>query len=489
MKNQIKSGAILSYVNLAVKTVAQLVYVPLLIRMLGQQEYGIYTLALGIASYLSILNLGINSSYIHFFTKAKEKNQPEAIKNLNATYMLLFSILGVAAVLVGFCLVFMLPGLFPKLTPEQIGDIRSMLLLLTVNVALSFPLSLFDSYIIAHERYTADRSFRLLFAVLSPVITIASLLIGGKAIAVVAVTVASNVLLHLVLALYAVLKLKFALKFSRGHRNVMRSILSFSLLIFLQIVAEQANWNVDKILLGRYQDPEAVAVYGTAAQVQSVYMSVALVINGLFTPRVHSLVEKRQYKQVDELFLKVGNIQFYIVALVMSGFVLFGKQFLTLWVGAEYTESYLIALLIMLPATIDLIQNTGIEIQRALGLQKDRAVVYLATAMFNLALSIPLCKKWGGIGCAVGTAISFTACNVLYMNWYYLKKMKLNICAFWKSIGTKAVAVLAAMALGYMLIRNRVIDNFLSLCVYVAVYCAIYAAFLFAINCLVKEKD
>ena len=91
-------------------------------------------------------------------------------------------------------------------------------------------------------------------------------------------------------------------------------------------------------------------------------------------------------------------------------------------------------MLLMVPVTIPLIQNLGIEIQRAKNKHQVRSVVYLFMAIVNVCISIPLIQVFGGIGAAMGTAISLFLSNGLFMNWFYHKHIGLNIIVFWKSI-------------------------------------------------------
>ena len=56
--NQLKLGAVLSYVSTGLNMAVQLLYTPLMIRLLGQSEYGLYTLVGSVVSYLSLFSLG-----------------------------------------------------------------------------------------------------------------------------------------------------------------------------------------------------------------------------------------------------------------------------------------------------------------------------------------------------------------------------------------------------------------------------------------------
>ena len=79
-------------------------------------------------------------------------------------------------------------------------------------------------------------------------------------------------------------------------------------------------------------------------------------------------------------------------------------------------------------------ETVGIEIQRAMNKHKFRSVVYLAVALSNAVISIPLCIRWQGFGAAIGTTLATFVGNVLLMNWYYHHRIGLNIPAFWRHI-------------------------------------------------------
>ena len=60
--DQLKSGVILSYISTGFNMIIQLVYTPVMIQLLGQSEYGLYTLVGSVVSYLSLFSLGFNGS-------------------------------------------------------------------------------------------------------------------------------------------------------------------------------------------------------------------------------------------------------------------------------------------------------------------------------------------------------------------------------------------------------------------------------------------
>ena len=90
MANQKKYGIIISYVSQLVHILTNIIYVPIMLRILGKSEYGLYQLAAAVVSNLSILSMGFSSAYIRFYSKEKEKKNEQGISRLNGMFMTIF---------------------------------------------------------------------------------------------------------------------------------------------------------------------------------------------------------------------------------------------------------------------------------------------------------------------------------------------------------------------------------------------------------------
>ena len=69
--NQIRAGALLSYVSMALSTVISLLYTPIMISHLGDSEYGVYNLVLPVIAYLNLLSAGLGSAYVRYYSRYK----------------------------------------------------------------------------------------------------------------------------------------------------------------------------------------------------------------------------------------------------------------------------------------------------------------------------------------------------------------------------------------------------------------------------------
>jgi len=123
-----------------------------------------------------------------------------------------------------------------------------------------------------------------------------------------------------------------------------------------------------------------------------------------------------------------------------------------------------------------LIQNIGIEIQRAKNKHQFRSIVYVIMAIINLVLSIFLCQKYGAIGSAIGTAISLILANGLAMNIYYHKKCNVNILTFWKNILRMSLGLIIPSVAGVAIMCFINLYSIWNMLIFIPVYTALYCA-------------
>lgn len=493
---QIKAGAILSYLQMILSIAIGLFYTPVMIRLLGQSEYGLYSTAISVTAMLSILNLGFGSAYQRYYSKYHKIGDQIKIAKLNGMFLSIFSLLGLVAFCCGFFLVNHIDFIFDSgLTADEYKTAKELLAILIVQLALSFPTCVFTTIISAHERFVFSKSLQILKALLGPLLTLPMLLMGYKSIALVAVSLFVAILCDFLALYYVFFRLKERFKFGKIEDGLFRELLSYISFIALHLITDQINWNVDKILLVRFHDTSTTAVYSVGYSIYSYMIYFGTPISSMFVPRVHritanyDLTISEKSNEYSKIFTKVGRIQFLLIGCIVTGFVVFGKQFIQLWVGDAYSSSYWVTLLLMIPGAIDLIQVIGTEIQRSQNLHKFRGIVYIIMAMVNVLLSIPLCIKWGAIGSAVGTAFSFVIVQGFIINIYLHKKCHVNIVYFWKSILRMSCGLMLPFILGEIAVRLFGFNSLPSLVAGIMGYCIVYVISMWFIGLNPEEKN
>lgn len=180
-------------------------------------------------------------------------------------------------------------------------------------------------------------------------------------------------------------------------------------------------------------------------------MSIGTAASEVLLPKISELVHKEHDSQgMSELFVRFGRLNSLILLFFLGGFAVFGRDFISMWVGEGYPDSYLVAIIVMIPSTVDLMQALGITYLQAINKYRFRATMHLVNSVLNIFLTFAFLSLWGLPGAAISTAISMFVGNGLIMNWYYLKKAGLDIPRFWKETARViAPAVVSAVVVGF----------------------------------------
>jgi O-antigen/teichoic acid export membrane protein len=376
------------------------------------------------------------------------------------------------------------------LTPAEIAKAKILMAILVVNMVVTLVNNVWYCYVMACERFVFQKLLNVIKNLLIPALTLPMLLLGFGSVAVVTVTTVLTVGIFVANVFFCRGKLKMQFVFKNIQFSQLKEMGGFAFFIFLNQIVNQVNWSVDKLLLGRMSGTVAVAIYGIGMQIYWLFFDASASISGVFIPQVNHIVAKNNdNRELTSLMTRVGRVQFIVLALCLSGFVFFGKPFIYLWAGEGYSESYWVALLLLSPMIVPLIQSIGNEIQRAKNMHRIKSVVYTCIAAVNVVLSVFLIRRWGCIGAAAGTTISLIAGEILFINWYYHKKIGLDMVYFWKEIAKFAPAISIACLFGAAYTHFVQVSGWGGFALAVALYTAVYATAMWLLGLNSYEKQ
>ena len=486
-----KKGAILSYLSIIINTIIQLLYTPILISHLGNSEYGIYSLVVSVIGYLAVLDLGFGDAIIQYTAQYHEKKEYDKEKKLQGMFLAIYTIIGLVVVCIGFIVFLNVQKIFGNsMTIEEINKMKILLLISTFNLAITFPFSIYSSIIKAYEKFSFLKIASIISSIVKPLIMIPLLFLGYKSITLTIVITVVNICVLLSNYIYCKKKLNIKIKYIGFDKELLKKIFKYSFFIFLNIIVDKINWSTDQVVLGIFVGTTAVSVYSVATQINELFIRLSSSISGVLFPKVAKMVAANaKDEEISNVFIKTGRLQFYVIFLIVSGFVLLGKEFFITWVGQEFLDAYYVALLLVVPLSIPLIQNIGISILQAKNIHKFRSLLYLGVAIANIFISIVLAKKWGAIGAAAGTAISLIIGNIVIINIYYYKKAKIDIPEFWKQISKMIIPFIIPIIIIVFLMRIIEIHGYKNLLIFGSTYTIIYCIIAYTMVMNDYEKE
>lgn len=489
--NQLKAGAALNYIILGLNALTGLLYTPYMLRMLGQSEYGIYSLASSVIAYLSMLDFGFGNAVIRYTAKYRSEDRKEEQYELFGMFTKMYSVICLLVLLAGVILYFSLDTMFgATLTATELSRTKIIVLLMIFNLAFSFPLSIYGAIITAYENFVFLRLIQIARILLNIAVMIALLHFGYKAVAMVVVNTVFNFVTLGINIFYCRKKLNVKIRFTKIKWSLFSEIAVYSFWIFLNVIMDRIYWSTGQFILGAFSGTVAIAIFSVAVHIEGIYMTFSTAISGVFLPRVTAMVTKKgSEKEVSDLFIRTGRIQYCILAFILSGFIVFGEGFINIWAGKNYQDAYLIALIFMVPLTIPLIQNMGIVILQARNQMKFRSLLYIVIALVSLCFQIPLAKYYGGVGCAWAISGALVIGQIIILNIYYQKKQGIDMMRFWKEIlKMSVVPCLVVIATVFMLSKFQ-IDSIARFLIAGLVFSIIYIPLFWRFSMNQYERD
>ena len=489
--NQLHSGVWLSYLNLAISSLIPFVYTPVMLDMLGQAEYGLYSLSNSVVGYLSLLSFGFGGTIIRYLAKYRAEGNKQEFQRAYGFFLILYSILAIVVLSGGLIISSRVQTIFDQgLLPEEIEKLKVLVIVMALNVAITFPMSVFSSVAIAQERYFFRKIMDIVSTVAAPIGNLIALYLGYASVGMALAGTVIHCIMAPVSIVYCQRKLDIRPVFTMLPRELIREMVSVSMFHFFGAIVDMLFWATDRVILGILASSVAVAIYNVGGTFNNIVVSLPSSISGVLVPKITGMVITDTPKEEwSNLFIRVGRLQFLIIGLIISGFSVFGRAFVDLWAGPEYADAFWVAVLTMFPLCIPLIQNTGLSIVVAQNKHQFRSIVYLIIAIANVISTYLIVPYMGIIGAALCSCVSYLLGQGIIMNVYYYKVTGLDIPRFWENILRMAIIPGTMMVAGLFVLEHIVLDSWLTFLVGVLVYTCIYALLMYRFAMNNYEKD
>ena len=477
-KNQIKIGMILNYLSMAIEGIVIFLLNPFIIRSLGQENYGVYTLMSSFTGYLSVFEFGLGTTIIRYISKYNAEKDEKTKENFLSMCFGIYIFIAALMLIVAIILYNNISNFFANsLSIEQIELAKRMFVIIATSMTLTTLGSVFSAIISGYEKFIFSRGLILFTAILNVLLTILVIIINPTALTLTYVTLIITIVTMLSNILYVFFKLKVKIKYHGWDKKFFKEIFSFSIFIFVQTLINQIYWRLDQLIIGVQMANAAVslAVYAVAMKVNDLVLAFTTVINRYQLPTITRLVlVEKDHKKLTSYLGSTSKFVAILYIAIIIGFIFFGKRFVDIYAGQGYEKAYNIVLIVIISAALSRIHGCGSDVLKAKNLHGFYTTIVFATAIVNILLTIVLIPKLGILGAAIGTAISVILGNTIAYYWCLYIKADINIREVFKQTFKGFMPVILTISciciiLNY-LINDNLFNYIIKLCIFGALY-------------------
>lgn len=425
--------------------------VPLLLGYYGKAEYGLLSIATACNGYMHLLDLGMNTGAVKFYSQWKAEGDIAKVFRVARSNITFYIIIATINILLLLGVAFFGENLF-SVTHPQFLQIKICLLIIALFCVISWVTTVFNQLLIADKQmgYTMQ------------VQCVQALLKAALVACVIYAKIELTTYFFFLTALVAVAFVPYALKCKKDNLidsykpawywKDFKVVITFSLSIFalslFQVTATQSR----PILLSMFAQngANAVAEFRIIEVVPQLIIMIGGTFSGIFLPKTSEMVARKDESAMHQFAYKWTKYTTAVVAFMCFPFILCAKEVLAAYVGSEYSS--LSPWLVIWCVTVLIQMHTTPANALVLAHGKTKLLVKVTAigCVLSMALNILLCKYFN-VGSAI-FAYFIYVCIIIglyYISFYKkllnLSRKKMMKCFFIPTIIAAGIYVIASL--------------------------------------------
>lgn len=398
--------------------------VPILIAYFGKSNYGLIGLALSVNVYLRLMDLGLASTNVRFFSNWIAKKEFEKVSRLFGTSLSFYGCVGLINAAVLVVVSFFCSDIF-QLEEGQEQTLQNLLYILAISAFVCWFSSCFNQLVMANEYVGWQRRITLLPKAFQMIVL--GLTVWFK----------FGIELYYALTTFAVfLSIPFMVTKIKNvspyvsfiphfDKETFRIILPYSLNIFSFGIFQFSVNNLRPVFLGMQDSVTSVADYRILNSIIQVVIMTGGTFLGVALPWASKAVATHNQEAEDKIAYRGTKYVTIILVLCCFGMISISKDVLSLYVGESYL--YLTGWLVLWLLTTLMGHNQAISslILAGAGI---RAITYntAISAVIGLAVCWFTIPYWHIGGTIVGYGVYGLCQIVFYYIYYWPRKMGID---------------------------------------------------------------
>lgn len=374
-------------------------------------EYlGYQTLFSNVFSLLSVAELGIgNIIAFHLYNEVVNNNKKE-IGKLMYLYKWLYRAVAVVVLIAGGGCYFLLP-FFVKDTVVGWSYLHLIYFLQLASVVMGYFLSYRRIIYIATQQEYRCIEIDLYCNIVIQIFQLGFLIIFHNYILYLVLQLFTTVIANVFIARksnidYPYLQNRYKISKSEiRKRNIFSDMRNF----FVHQISYAVFGGTDNIIISAYCGVKNVALYGNYVLVQKGVMQILFykLLNPVQATIGNIIYSDRNKEDLWSQFNMLDVFSFFFASYIGLGFFIFYQPFIQLWMGKEYLLSETFVVFFSIYIYLGAVWEIIYKYRSVFGDYKQDRNFMLASAILNIAISIPGVKSFGIAGVQFGTLVAF----------------------------------------------------------------------------------
>ncbi len=449
---------------------------PIIVHAFGDTRYGLWSLSMAMIGTYGMLDLGIRTTLIKYYSEYIGKKDEESANTIINTSLYIYLWIICLAFVVVCVIIWQIDRLF-NIPHEYLTETRILFAINGVVFGIELLGNTFRAILVSHRKFALINKMLLGFSVVRVISIIAVLKMGMGIIAAGICVLIVDILRNLTAYFYAG-KLSPFLKISiqKVDPAFIKGKVGFTFYNLLRQISVTIVRRSDLILVGMFFDMKIVAYYSIGESLVNYAQKIPKGLRVSLLPlssTLHAMDQKSDLQKMG-FFLPKYTMSFFYGILLMGA--LFGNEFINLWMGPGYDTAFNVMIVLLASQAILMSQSMLIHIVTGMGYNKFFGYLSVTEMVLKITLSILLIKPFGIYGIAFGSLFTFILTNAVMVPVYALKKLDIDKINYYLQViilpGSVAISL-------YLLNQAAGISNIYLSPIVAAEYLMIFYLFIF----------
>jgi O-antigen/teichoic acid export membrane protein len=458
-----------------VNMLSGLVVMPYLIRTLGSGTYGLWILIGTMAGYFGVLDLGVSTALGRLVAAHRARGEHDQINCVMSTsFALLLTVFVIVCAATGVALV-VFPRVF-SVPANELLDVHYALILVGLNLALTFPGFTFAGFLWGQERFDLENAVRIpcliVRAVLSITAVSASMPLMSLGVIVLGVDTLGN-LARMLLSFRLDPNLRLSWKQVEGAKvreifsiGGWMSVISWSRLLTPQIAPT---------LIGLRIGSAAVTTFVVARQLVAYANMFTITATQVLAPRAIAAHATDSGDAKMALFIEGGKFSYALSLFFCGGLICLGLPFIHWWQHGLQDAAYPLLLILVLGEGMAMSQWLTYSVLLGANRQRSLGLLLLCEAVISVPLMLAFVGSGGLVGVTVAVAFSVFLVRGLFQLLYGCRLLKVSPLSYCRRVlAPVTLFAIAPIAALYAATQRVAPESFSSTFALGAAYCVVY---------------
>ena len=443
-----------SYGRDIVDTVAFLVLIPFIIRSLGKEAFGLWSLIWAFLAIFELADLGSAASVVKYVADARGRQDTDQLKKIVCTLFWSYVVQGTVVMLgIGLSLLFF--NRVFQIPPDQERAAHALLLILGVRSALYLPLGMFRGVLVGFQKMAIANVYKGMASLiyLGSVVLILTWAPDIKVLAVInAVTGLLPMMAMMVHCRFLISG--FSLRLRYFERSLVVELSSFSLYFSLVQVAGMIATRSDAMVIKLFLPLDTVGIYSIGMRLSEKAHMFCSHLTRALTPVFAELYGAGEQANIRAAHYMGTKLTVAFATPLLVGLALLAEPLIVAWTGPDFLPAVPVCWWLVAAAMVGLVHGNTVNLLSMSGHHRRVALTVFGGQILNLVLSLILIHPLGIVGVSMATFIAAVPTYVVFIEVFAGKIQGRSLWHFYRSTVLPSVAPALAMAAVFFVIRR-----------------------------------